>query len=65
MIDQINAVLGAAAHDEGLHFVDVAAENWTDPADPDIWDDAVHPDDDGYERVADRLAPVLSNVLGS
>jgi lysophospholipase L1-like esterase len=65
LIERINTLLDAAAEDAGLHFVDVAAENWTDPADPGLWADPVHPNDDGYERIADRLAPVLADVLGS
>ena len=64
-IDRINAVLRAAAEAEGLAFVDVAAQNWSDPADPGIWADPLHPDDAGHERIADRLAPVLADVAGS
>ena len=62
-IDRINSVIAAAADAEGLLFVDVAAENWSDPADPDIWADSLHPDDAGYQRIADRLAPVLADVV--
>jgi len=62
-IDWINEAIGAAAHQLGLPFVDPAEENWTDPDDPAIWADPNHPNDAGYQRIADRLAPLLESLL--
>ena len=58
-IDWINAAVEAAAVRSGLEFVDVAAENWTDPADPTIWNDPIHPNDAGHQLIADRLQSLL------
>jgi lysophospholipase L1-like esterase len=63
-VDGINAAVAAAAASAGLMFVDPAAENWTDPADPAIWADPWHPNDLGHQRVADRLAPLLREIAG-
>ena len=65
VIDGINGVLGRTAAELGLAFVDPATENWSDPADPALWSDAVHPGDLGHQRVADRLAPVLEELLAA
>jgi lysophospholipase L1-like esterase len=62
-IDWINAAIEDAAARAGVEFVDVAAENWTDPADPSIWDDALHPNDAGHQLIADRLEPLLLDAL--
>jgi lysophospholipase L1-like esterase len=40
-------------------IVDPAAENWTDPAEPGVWADPIHPNDRGHAQIADRLAPLL------
>jgi lysophospholipase L1-like esterase len=58
-IDWINAAIEDAAARAGVGFVDVAAENWTDPADPTVWFDPIHPNDAGYQLIADRLQRLL------
>jgi lysophospholipase L1-like esterase len=63
VIDAINEAVGGAAEAVGLTFVDPARENWTDPADPGVWDDGNHPNDAGHQRIADRLAPILEDAL--
>jgi lysophospholipase L1-like esterase len=62
-IDAINGAIGGAAQTVGLPFVDPVAENWTDPADPDVWSDGNHPNDAGFQRIADGLAPILRETL--
>jgi lysophospholipase L1-like esterase len=62
-MDAINRAVGGAAETVGLPFVDPVVENWTDPADPDVWDDANHPNDAGYQQIADGLAPFLEDLL--
>jgi lysophospholipase L1-like esterase len=62
-IERINESIASAAADVDARFVDVAAENWTDPADGDIWADPFHPDDDGHAGIAERLASVLRDVV--
>ena len=62
-IDGINRTIEAAADAAGLQFVDVAALNWTDPADPTVWADPIHPNDAGHQRIADRLAELLPGVV--
>jgi phospholipase/lecithinase/hemolysin len=54
--------VSAAARTEGLQFVDVAAENWTDPADPSVWADSIHPNDVGHQLIADHLETILEHV---
>jgi lysophospholipase L1-like esterase len=63
LVDRVNDTVRAEAARQGLRFVDVAAENWTDPADPSIWADRYHPDDRGYQLIADRLVPLLRSVV--
>jgi lysophospholipase L1-like esterase len=63
VIDAINGGVAEAADAAGLPFVDPAGENWVDPADPDLWADPYHPDDDGYRRMAERLAPLLRDMV--
>jgi lysophospholipase L1-like esterase len=62
-VDLVNDTVRAAAARLGLPFVDVAAENWSDPADPSIWADLSHVNDAGAEQIAERLAPVLQAVV--
>ena len=62
-IDWINEAIGAAAQQVGLPFVDPAEENWTDPDEPAIWADPNHPNDAGYQRIADRLAVRLASLI--
>ena len=62
-IDWINGAVAAAAAAAGLTFVDVAAENWTDPGQPDIWADPNHPNDLGHQLIADRLVPLLRSLV--
>ena len=63
-VDRVNDVVRAEAARRGLRFVDVAAEGWSDPADPSIWADDRHVNDAGARRIAERLAPVLQAVVG-
>jgi lysophospholipase L1-like esterase len=63
VIARINSGIAAAAAAAGLPFVDPARENWTDPADPGIWADPVHPDDDGHRLVAEALVPHMQAAL--
>jgi hypothetical protein len=63
VIDGINDAIADAAERADFAFVDPAAENWTDPADATIWADPNHPDDEGHQRIADRLAPLLESML--
>jgi lysophospholipase L1-like esterase len=60
VIDGINDTIRAAAEQLGLRFVDVAAESWTDPADPSVWADPIHPNDRGHLQIAQRLAPLIA-----
>jgi lysophospholipase L1-like esterase len=62
-VDKVNDVVRAEAAQRGLPFVDVAAEVWSDPADPSIWADPYHVNDAGAQQIAARLAPVLQGVL--
>jgi lysophospholipase L1-like esterase len=62
VIDRINGAVSAAARTEGLRFVDVAAEDWTDPADPSVWADSIHPNDLGHQLIADHLETILEHV---
>ncbi len=62
-VDKVNTSVRTAAARLGLPFVDVAAENWSDPADPSIWADPYHVNDRGAQLVADRLAPLLRAVV--
>jgi lysophospholipase L1-like esterase len=62
-IDWINDAVGGAAAQVGLPFVDPTAEYWIDATDPALWSDVNHPDDAGYQRVADRLARELRVTL--
>lgn len=62
-IDWINGAIEGAAARSGLEFVNPAAENWTDPHDPSIWHDVFHPNDTGYQLVADHLEPLLRALV--
>lgn len=62
-VDKVNGVVRAETARLGLPFVDVAAEVWSDPADPTIWADPYHVNDAGAQQIAERLAPVLQGVL--
>jgi lysophospholipase L1-like esterase len=62
-VDKVNDVVRAEAARQGLRFVDVAAEVWSDPADPTIWADPYHVNDAGAQQIAQRLAPVLQAVV--
>ncbi|RFU19714.1 SGNH/GDSL hydrolase family protein [Geodermatophilus marinus] len=62
-IDRVNRALAAAAARAGVPFVDPAAQNWIDPADPAVWADPIHPNDRGHRLVADRLAPLLRDLV--
>jgi lysophospholipase L1-like esterase len=59
VIDWINDEVRRAAGLAGVRFVDVAAEDWTDPGEPWIWYDSIHPNDVGHQMIADRLVPIL------
>ena len=63
VIDRINATIAAAAERAGFRFVNPARQNWTDPELPGIWADRNHPNDRGYQLIADRLAPLLESLL--
>jgi lysophospholipase L1-like esterase len=62
-IDGVNDVVSDAAAVAGLPFVDPAAENWTDPDDPEIWADPIHPNDAGHRDIAEHLAPILDDLV--
>jgi lysophospholipase L1-like esterase len=62
-IDWINRAIRGAAARAGLQFVDPAAQDWTDPHDAAIWSDGNHPDDAGYQLIADRLEPLLMALV--
>jgi lysophospholipase L1-like esterase len=62
-IDRINEDIAEAAEAAELSFVNPARENWTDPADPTIWNDPDHPNDAGHQLIADRLTPLLRAAL--
>jgi lysophospholipase L1-like esterase len=62
-IEWINEAVGTAAESLQLTFVDPAAENWTDPADPEVWADPDHPSDAGHQKIADRLVPLLTELV--
>jgi lysophospholipase L1-like esterase len=62
-IDWINQAIQGAATKAGLRFVDPAAGNWTDPHDAAIWFDGNHPNDAGYQLVADHLKPLLTALV--
>lgn len=64
-IDWINAAIKGAADRYGMQFVDPAAEAWIDPHDAALWHDQNHPDDAGYQLVADRLEPLVRAAVGS
>jgi lysophospholipase L1-like esterase len=63
VIQRINAAIAAAADAAGVTFVDPARDNWTDPADPGIWADELHPNDVGHQRIADALVPLMRASL--
>jgi lysophospholipase L1-like esterase len=63
VIDWINDAVSDAAAEASVLYVDVAAENWTDPVDPAVWADPNHPNDLGHQLIADRLAPLLRSVV--
>ena len=62
-IDWINDGIAAAAEQLGLPFVDPAAEGWIDARDPKLWADLSHPNDAGYQVVADHMKDHLRGVL--
>jgi lysophospholipase L1-like esterase len=61
-IDWINSAIEAAAVAAGVEFVDVAELNWTDPADPTVWADPIHPNDAGYRLIADQVTSMLREM---
>ncbi len=61
-IEAINDAIGRAAATVGVRFVDPAAENWNDPADPTIWADPDHPNDAGYRLIADHVSALLEDT---
>lgn len=63
VIEEINRVLADAAQEAGVLFVDMAAQEWIDPDDPDLWADPIHPDDAGHALIAERLADLLEGVV--
>ena len=62
-IDRVNDAVSDAAAAVGLPFVDPAAENWTDPDDPELWADPIHPNDAGHRDIAEHLAPILDDLV--
>jgi lysophospholipase L1-like esterase len=62
-IDRINGAVAAAAAAAGLPFVNPARADWTDPRDPALWADTIHPDDRGHQLIADHLAPLLRPLV--
>jgi lysophospholipase L1-like esterase len=62
-IDWINDAVAEAARQAGLTFVNPAQAGWTDPDDPWVWADSIHPDDRGHQQVAEHLAPLLQSLI--
>src|SRR4051794_3380707 len=62
-IDWINAAIAASAAEAALPFVNPATADWTDPHDPALWSDSIHPSDRGHELIADRLEPLLRALV--
>jgi lysophospholipase L1-like esterase len=62
-IDWINGAIAGAAEQVGLRFVNPAAERWIDPADPALWHDPDHPNDAGYQLIADHMKSLLRATL--
>jgi lysophospholipase L1-like esterase len=63
VIERNNAAIAAAAGAAGFAFVNPAQENWTDPADPAIWADPLHPNDAGHRLLAEALVPLMQAAL--
>jgi lysophospholipase L1-like esterase len=62
-IDGVNEAVSGAADAVGLRFVDPAVQNWTDPDDAGLWADPIHPNDAGHRLVAERLAPIIEDLV--
>ena len=62
-IDWINAAVAEAAAGAELPFLDMSG--WLDPQDRSLWSDTIHPDDDGHQLMADRLAARLQDLTPS
>ena len=63
----INDWIGRQARDRRLFFVDTRAAV-ADPANPDMLagsPDGLHPDIDGYHRMADALAPAIQRAIAA
>jgi lysophospholipase L1-like esterase len=57
-VEAVRDALAAAAGQAGLRFVDPIADGWLEPPDG-LYADGLHPDEDGYARLADELAEDL------
>ncbi|MBM7805818.1 lysophospholipase L1-like esterase [Geodermatophilus bullaregiensis] len=57
-VEAVRDALAAAAGQAGVRFVDPIADGWLEPPDG-LYADGLHPDEDGYARLADELAEDL------
>lgn len=57
-------VLAAAAKEFGATFIDPVGDHWFWDRPDLIGPDLVHPTDDGHGYMADRIAPVVRQLLG-
>lgn len=62
-INWINGIVRDDAVKAGLTFVNPAVQEWTNPADKHIWFDPNHPNDAGYQLVADHLEGLLRRMV--
>lgn len=62
-INWINGLVRDGAVAAGLTFVNPAVQEWTNPADKRIWSDPNHPNDAGYQLIADHLEGLLRGMV--
>jgi lysophospholipase L1-like esterase len=62
-VNWINATIGRAAAKVGVAFVNPATQQWTNPANRRIWHDPLHPNDAGYQIVANHVGSLLRGMI--